>query len=183
MNIKRNIRIFTTLIGLLLLSFSATTFAQSQQIISGSSNNFWKNVQFGGGFGLNIGNGFTDINLAPIAMYNVNQYFATGVGLQGSYMHSVNNFESINYGVSLMQLITPVDFLQFSVELEQLRVNLTYTDNLSNSVRENFWNTALFLGGGYRQQNLTVGVRYNVLFNKSDRVYSEALMPFVRVLF
>jgi hypothetical protein len=160
-------------------------FASAQKQISNVSlqNNFWKNVQFGGGFGLSIGNRFTDISLAPSAIYNVNQYYAAGIGLQYSYISSENTFKSNNYGVSLLQLFNPIDVIQFSAELEQLRVNLTYNNTLNNTVTENFWNTALFVGGGYRQEGLTVGVRYNVLFNKQDRVYSEAFMPFVRIFF
>jgi len=170
-------------VTLFLLAFHLFGIAQNQDPNFDFSNKFWKNVQFGGGFGLNIGSGFTDITLAPSAIYNVNQYFATGVGLQGTYVSTTNVFQSTIYGVSLIQLFNPVDMIQVSAELEQVRVNMVYSGSASNNIKENFWNTALFVGIGYRQQNFTVGVRYNVLFNKQDRVYSEALMPFVRVFF
>jgi hypothetical protein len=41
----------------------------------------------------------------------------------------------------------------------------------------------LFLGAGYRNENITFGVRYNVLHKERDNIYAEAFMPFVRVFF
>lgn len=79
----------------------------------------------------------------------------------------------------MIGLINPVEQIQLSAELEQLRVNTTYEDNF----KDDFWNTALFLGVGYRTNNVTVGIRYNVLFNRDKNVYNEAFMPFVRVYF
>ena len=68
------------------------------------------------------------------------------------------------------------------MELEELRVNANYNTNIGN-VEDNFWNTALFLGAGYRSQNFTIGLRYNVLHKDSNSIYTTALMPFVRVVF
>ena len=177
------IRFFKQSFGMFLLTFHLFGMAQNQDKNFSSQSEFWKKVQFGGSFGLNIGSGFTDITLAPSVIYNVNQYFATGVGLQGSYISAKNDFKSTIYGVSLIQIFNPIDVIQISAELEQVRVNLIYNTNTFTTIKDNFWNTALFIGGGFRQQNLTVGVRYNVLFNKQDRVYSEAFMPFVRIYF
>ena len=109
----------------LLILFSKGLFSQSQAIASKTKSEFWKNVQFGGGFGLNIGSGFTDITLAPSGIYNFNQSFSAGIGLQGSYVSSKNNYSSAIYGVNLISLINPIDDFQISVELEQLRVNRT----------------------------------------------------------
>jgi len=136
-------------------------------------------VHFGGSLGLSIGSGFTNIVVAPSVIYDVNQYFSAGAGLQGSYVKWQNNFESYIYGASLIGLINPIEQVQLSAELEQLRVNTTYPDNF----KDNFWNTALFLGVGYRTDNVTVGVRYNVLYKARNNVYNEAFMPFVRVYF
>ena len=52
-----------------------------------------------------------------------------------------------------------------------------------NGISDNFWNTGLFLGAGYRMENVTIGARYNVLFQEDKGVYGDALMPFVRVYF
>jgi hypothetical protein len=48
--------------------------AQQQRITPKSSGNFWQNVQFGGGVGLGFGSNYTDISLAPSAIYNFNEY-------------------------------------------------------------------------------------------------------------
>lgn len=137
-------------------------------------------VHFGGTLGLSIGSGFTNIVVAPSVIYDVNEYFSAGVGIQGSYVNFKNNFESYIYGASLIALVNPIEQIQLSAELEQLRVNTTYdVDNF----KDNFWNTALFLGAGYRTQNVTIGVRYNVLFKERNNVYNEAFMPFIRFYF
>jgi long-subunit fatty acid transport protein len=143
-------------------------------------SSFWKNVQFGGGLGLGFGNGYTDITVAPTAIYNFNEYVALGLGVQYSYFRQKELFTSNNYGASVIGLFNPIPEVQLSAELEQLRVNLNY-ENID--VTDNFWNTALFLGAGYRMENITIGARYNVLFDKDKNVYGEAFMPFVRVFF
>jgi len=147
--------------------------------------------QFGGGIGLSVGSGYTDVLLAPGAIYNFNPYFAAGAGLQGSYVRAKNRYESYIYGGSIVGLFSPIPQAQLSAELEQLRVNTTYSgfyyqpyiDGTRTSSKENFWNTALYIGAGYRVQNVTIGVRYNVLYDENKSVYSEPFMPFIRAYF
>ena len=143
------------------------------------ANGISDKVHFGGSLGLNIGSGFTNIVVAPSVIYDVNNYFSAGVGLQGSYVKWKNNFESYIYGASLIGVVNPIEQIQLSAELEQLRVNTVYENNF----KDNFWNTALFLGAGFRTNNVTLGVRYNVLFDDKKSVYNEAFMPFIRVYF
>jgi len=151
-------------------------------------NDFWNKVRFGGSVGLGFGSGYTDVNLAPSAIYQFNQYAALGVGLSGSYVHQKNYYDSAIYGGSVLGLFNPIPQLQLSVEVEELRVNLNYSDryadlaNLPYTQRD-FWNTALFFGAGYQMENVTVGLRYNVLYKERDLVYSDAIMPFVRIYF
>lgn len=162
----------------ILFGFSSVISAQQK-----AGNDFWKNVQFGGGLGLSVGSGFTNIAVAPTAIYNFNEVFAAGVGLQGSYVKVDDRdirYKSYIYGGSLIGLVNPIEQFQLSAELEQLRINQEFT---GTTLKNNFWNTALFLGAGYYTGNVTVGVRYNVLFNRDDLVYNEAVMPFVRVFF
>jgi hypothetical protein len=170
-------------LSFLLVLVSGVLFSQSQAIASKTKSEFWKNVQFGGGFGLNIGSGFTDITLAPSGIYNFNNYVSAGIGLQGSYVSSKNNFSSAIYGVSLISLINPIEDIQLSFELEQLRVNRTVIMDGGPNLKDNFWNTGLFVGVGYGSDNVIVGVRYNVLYKESDFVYNTAFMPFVRFYF
>jgi hypothetical protein len=155
--------------------------ASNAQEVQGKSD-FWRKVNFGGGLGLGIGGGFTNITLAPGAIYNFNQYVAAGVGLQGSYIGVRNNYDAYVYGGSLMSLFNPLPQVQLSAEIEQVRVNLQ-SKTAGVTLSDDFWNTALFLGAGYRAGNVTVGVRYNVLHRDDQRVYQEAFMPFVRAFF
>lgn len=134
---------------------------------------------FGGSLALSLGSDFSNIAVAPSVIYDVNKYFSAGLGVQGSYVNWKNNFESYIYGASLIGLANPIDEIQFSAELEQLRFNTTYENNYKSS----FWNTALFFGAGYRTNNVTIGVRYNVLFDQKKGIYNEPFMPFIRVYF
>ena len=158
----------------IFVAIICVNFASAQSDIPASQR-----VHFGGTLGLSFGSGFTNIVVAPSVIYDVNQYFSAGAGVQGSYVSWKNNFESYIYGASIIALVNPIEQIQLSAELEQLRVNTTYQDNF----KDNFWNTALFVGAGYRTNNVTVGVRYNVLFKESNNVYNEAFMPFIRVYF
>jgi len=158
------------------------TFSQNAKAQQAQEENFWNKVSFGGGLGVGFGSNYTNIVVAPSAIYNFNEYFAAGLGLQGSYVRDKNFYESYMYGPSLIVLGNPIPEIQLSAELEQLRVNVDYDDELKFQ-DDNFWNTALFLGIGYRTNNITLGVRYNVLHDSDKNVYSDALMPFVRVYF
>ncbi len=142
---------------------------------------FWKKVQFGGGFGLGFSGNGSNISVAPSAIYNVNSKFALGTSLQYNYSKFKGFYNSHMYGGSVMALVNPIQEIQLSAEVEQLRVNVNYDNSSLNS--NDFWNTALFIGAGYRTNNVTIGVRYNVLHNDSDNVYTDAFMPFVRVYF
>lgn len=164
--------------------------------VSGTANaqddkDFWSRVRFGGGFGLGIGSGYTDVTLAPGAIYEFNNYVALGLGLQGTYINQDNFYKAWMYGGSVVGLFNPIEEIQLSAELEQLRVNHEFDERYYEdfvegsglSRQRDFWNTALFLGAGYRMDQVTIGIRYNVLFDEDDLVYSDSWMPFVRVYF
>lgn len=162
----------------LSLIFSSKTIAQNQT--NATPNEFWDSVQFGGGIGLGFNNGFTNISLSPSAIYNFNDYVSLGLGAQYSYIKQRNDYTSNLYGASVIGLINPFEQIQLSAELEQLRVNVNY-GNFNGS--DNFWNTGLFLGAGFRNGNVTIGGRYNVLHKENNNIYGEAFIPFVRVFF
>lgn len=182
------------IIWILLFSGLLGQYVINAQIVHPQNNeprtmksNFFDKVQFGGGLGLSLGNNFTDIAVSPSGVYHFNDQVALGAGLQFNYVKSRDYFESTAYGISLIGLYTPIPQIQLSVELEQLRVNnsidLYSGGYYYGKFKDNFWNTGLFLGAGYRTNNVTVGVRYNVLYKTNDFVYSQAWMPFVRVYF
>lgn len=146
-----------------------------------TENPFWEKVQFGGGLGISFGNGVFSGTISPSAIYNFNDYFAMGPSLIFSYQSS-DFFKSTLYGGSWITLFNPIREIQLSAEVEQLRVNqeIEFIEGIET---DSFWNTALFVGGGYRSGPVTIGLRYNVLFNDNDRVYATAWNPFVRVFF
>jgi hypothetical protein len=179
---KKNhpLSVFTSfLIFMLLFSFQHLS-AQQQTFTPAPQNNFWDRVQFGGGLGLSFGSGYTDITVSPSAIYNINSIVAVGTSLQFGYVAAKNNYSSIIYGASLITLVNPIPQIQLSFELEEINVNTDYT---YSGVSDSFWNTALYVGAGYRTGNVTIGVRYDVLFNENRSYYSDAFMPFARVYF
>lgn len=172
--ILRSFLILTTLFSCGFLS------AQQQTIDHQSQSDFWKKVQYGGGIGLGFSTGYTNISLAPSAIYNFNNYAALGLGVQYTYIKQKNYYASHLYGASIIGLFNPVNEIQLSAELEELRVNVNLIG--SNSHSEDYWNTGLFLGAGYRSGNATIGARYNIL-NDTNNIYGSAFMPFIRVYF
>lgn len=148
-----------------------------------SETKFWDNVQFGGSLGATFGNTFTNIVVAPAGLYRFNEHVGLGVGLQGSYVKARDEYQSYMYGGSLIGIFSPVEAVQVSAELEQLRVNTELDYFGFEGVEDNFWNTALFIGLGYAAGPVTVGFRYNVLHRDDQRVYNTAYMPFIRVFF
>lgn len=169
-------------ISIIFILFISNNLTAQQQLTPGNSNsNFLDKVQFGGGLGLSLGSGYTDISIAPSAIYNFNEYFAMGLGVQYTYASQKNLYNSNLYGGSVITLFNPIPEIQLSAELEQLRVNVSGIG--PNDFSNNFWNTGLFLGAGYRNGNVTIGARYNVLYKVDQGAYSDAFMPFVRVYF
>ena len=171
-----------TLVLSFLFSGTYTVFAQ--QTTTPIKSDFWSKVRFGGGLGLNFGRNNTNITIAPSALYQPNEYVAFGPGLNYTYQ-KFGDFRTTLVGASAIIITNPLDFLQLSGEFEQLRVfqSVSGQPDIPNS-----WNTALFIGAGYRL-NIggnslgAIGVRYNVLFDNNDTVYADAWQPFVRVYF
>ena len=75
----------------------------------------------------------------------------------------------------------PIQDVQLSAEIEQLAINRKF--DVVNSSKDSFWNTAVFVGAGYRQQNVTFGVRFNLLHANQNNIYGQFWLPFVRVMF
>jgi hypothetical protein len=175
--------VFNRFFMILVVLFSTSAIAQQKYVID-NKNHFWEKVQFGGSVGLGIGSGYTDISVMPSAIYNVNEVVALGGGLQFGYLSSRNYYTSTVYGGSLVGLVNPIPEIQLSAELEQVRVNTNYkANNNRGSYSDDYWNTALYLGAGYRAGNVTIGARYDVLFDNDRSLYGSAFMPFVRVYF
>jgi len=148
-----------------------------------AKSEFWRDVQFGGGLGLGTGNGFFSATLAPSAVYRFTQNFSAGVGLTGTYSSRKDQFNSTILGGSLISLYSPIKEIQLSAEFEELNVSRTYKGSFSTLEDDNYWYPALFVGGGYRANFATIGIRYDLLYDENTSVYQNAWAPFVRVFF
>lgn len=145
-------------------------------------NEFWENVRFGGGVGLSFGNGFFSGTLAPGAIYQFNEYFAAGIGLNGTYNKRKNFYSSTILGGSVIALFNPIREIQLSAEFEELNITRKYEMDGAN-IRENYWYPGLFLGAGFSSGPVTIGLKYDVLYDKNKSIYAAAYIPFVRVYF
>lgn len=154
----------------------------SQETTQKKKSDFWKHVRFGGGIGLGFGDGYFSGTIAPSAIYQFDQKFSLGVGLNASYYKRNNLYKSTVLGGSIIGLFNPVREIQLSSEFEQLNVNRKFENNL-NLQDTNYWYPALFLGAGYRNGNFTIGIRYDVLYDDDKSIYADPWMPFIRVYF
>ena len=165
----------------ILFSFFIT-FSYSQDNLD-NQQGFWKNVQFGGGIGLNFGDGFFSGAIAPAAIYRHNAYVSTGVGLNFQYSSQRDIFKSTVMGGSIIGLFNPYRELQISTEFEQLYVNRDFDEQFVSNADDSYWYPALFIGAGYRSGNVTFGIRYDVLYDEEKSIQNQAWMPFVRFWF
>ncbi len=143
---------------------------------------FWSQVRFGGGLGLGFTNGGFNAAISPSAIYQVSDQFAAGLSVTFNYA-KFREDKRTAYGGSIITLYNPIPFLQLSAELEQLRINRNYTLIGSTNLETDYWSPGLFLGLGYTNNFMTVGLRYDVLYDSDKSIYAGALMPFVRVYF
>lgn len=169
-----------TKLSILLICF-LTLFSFAQEATT--KNKFWDNVEFGGGLGLNFGDGFFSTAVSPNALYRFSPYIATGVGLNFSYSSLKNQYKSTVLGGSIIGLFNPYELVQLSTEFEQLHVSRNFEQGYGINVKNDYWYPALFLGLGYSSNNVTFGIRYDVLYDRDKSIYSEAWMPFVRFYF
>ncbi|MEY8849711.1 alpha-ketoglutarate decarboxylase [Psychroserpens sp. XS_ASV72] len=162
--------------GLFLI---VSTFCFSQE--DTTKNKFWSKVRFGGAVGLSFGDGFFSGTLAPSAIYQFNSKFAAGLGLNGTYNKQKDFFKSTIFGASVLGLYNPIPELQVSTEFEELHVNRTFEN--PNFEDDKYWYPALFVGLGYRNRNVTFGIRYDLLYDRNKSIYADPWIPFVRVFF
>ncbi len=144
-------------------------------------NNFWNSVRFGGSLGLNFGNrSFTGI-VAPSEVYDLNEILSAGIGLNAAYAKQ-DEFKTTSLGGSVLTLINPINFIQLSVEFQELNIHRKY-DFIDSKFEERYWVPALWAGIGYNTGNVVAGIRYDLLHDADRSFYSSALMPFVSVYF
>ncbi|MGB5429601.1 alpha-ketoglutarate decarboxylase [Eudoraea sp.] len=141
---------------------------------------FWRNVRYGGALGFGFGSNSFSIAVAPSAIYQVSEKFATGVSLNFEYS-KFGDSEFTAYGGSILNFFNPIPAIQLSAVLQPLRVSTNYS-SASLLVDENYWTTALFMGIGYSTRNVTFGIQYDVLHNDRS-IYADPWVPFIRMYF
>lgn len=152
----------------ILIVFSLGTFSQK--------SNFWKNVQFGGGFTLGFGSQ-TTIGISPSAIYNFKNGLSVGTGV--NYLYSeINNFSTSLYGASILSFYQTKFGVQLSSEFDY---NFAKQSNTFGSVKTSF--PALHLGIAYNQGKFSFGVRYDVLYDENKSVFASPISPIVRFYF
>lgn len=175
-----NLSEFSTLILILMLLLGRhKTYAQGT--VADPIPSFWSKVRFGGNLSASFGKNRTNIVVAPSAIYTVSQKFNAGLGLNLGYNQGLN-FEDYIYGLRLISLYTPFQGLQLSAEFEETGVTRTLSIEPQN-IRESYWYPSIFVGAGYQMRGITIGVRYDLLYDENKSVYATAFNPFVRVFF
>ncbi|RMA58801.1 hypothetical protein [Ulvibacter antarcticus] len=169
------------IIGVLL--FSVDGFTQTTQIeVIDSTAQKQPRFKFGCGFGLSFIGG-TNISLAPNIAYQYNEKFSLGVGIQGSYSAIKNLQNTTTFGANIITQYTPIKLLTTLIEFAELNVT-TKTETANGETEDNYWDSALFVGAGLNiTENISVGAKYNVLYDSDKSVYTSPVIPFVNISF
>ncbi|HER39728.1 MAG TPA: alpha-ketoglutarate decarboxylase [Salinimicrobium catena] len=142
---------------------------------------FFDNVRFGGSLGLSFSEDVFSGFLAPKAIYDFNQMTSAGLGLAGSYTNA-DNYTAHSFSGSIIGLFRPITNIQLSSEFEENYVSRSWELEGANK-KDSYWYPALFLDAGYTTGPVTVGIRYDVLYDDQKSIYGSALMPFISVYF
>ena len=139
-------------------------------------------LKFGLGFGLSFVGG-TNIALSPNLIYSVSDKVSFGAGLQGSYTSIKDLQNTTTFGGNALFQYSPVNKLVTLMEYALLNVN-TKTETPTGENKRNYWDSAIFLGAGLNiTDKITVGAKYNVLYDKDESVYTSPILPFVNINF
>ena len=176
-NKKTNKITVLTVLSLLILGMSYAQIDSKSQ-----KSEFWQKVRIGGALGFSFRGSDFSGTIAPSALYDVNQNISLGIGLSASVYNRKNLSKSTILGGSLIAFFNPIRELQLSAEFERLHVNRKY-EGASTLEDLKYWYPALFIGAGYRTGNLTFGMRYDLLYDRQESIYSEAWIPFIRFYF
>lgn len=139
-----------------------------------------KKLNFGLGFGLNFVGG-TSISLSPNLTYRLTDKFAVGGGLLFNYTGIKDLQKTTTIGANLIGNYFPIQKLLTTIEFAEMHVN---RNMIFTNVKDEFWDSALFVGAGYQiTPKISVGGKYNLLYDKAKSVYSSPFVPFVNISF
>lgn len=166
-----------------LLFFCGIAMAQTTQIeVIDSTAQKEKRVKFGVGFGLGFVGG-TNISLSPNVTYLLSDKIAVGAGIQGSYTAIKNLQNTTTFGGNVLAQYTPIKMLSTLIEFAELNVT-TKTETPEGEVKNTYWDAALFLGAGLNiTDKISIGAKYNVLYDSDESVYTSPILPFVTITF
>ncbi len=166
---------------LFLLSLSISGFCQDENLPENTPSK-WR---FGGGLGLGFGsNRYFAFSISPFAGYEIIPQLEAGVtaGYQYSkWSDSRQNLFSVGPYVNYYPI--PEIFLRSHYEFYTGTQKYDYGFN-DESYSTNFNESALWLGGGYRNTGriqFFVGMMYNVLYDDDTSLFSSGLRPIVGV--
>ena len=174
-----NLRIIVLATGLLV---GASAFSQNTEIPEDSIQLKEKRLNFGLGFNLSFVGG-TNIGLSPNLTYAVSDKISFGAGLQGNYISIRDVQNTLTFGGNAAFQYNPSRTISTLIEFAQLNVTRR-TLFTEEETRDNFWESALFLGIGINVTNkIAIGAKYNVLYDSDESVYTSPVVPFVNVSF
>ncbi|MFL0120205.1 hypothetical protein V2611_00235 [Tenacibaculum maritimum] len=160
--------------GIALLSLICSLHLSSQNT---TKSDFWNHVHYGGGLGLSFRSNNTTVSISPSALYEFNDQFSLGASL-GYLYNKQNSLTSNVFSASIISLYNPISQIQVSAELEQLFVN----QNLLG-FKNNYNYPALYLGVAYRFGMASLGIRYDILYDKDTNIYISPISPIIRFYF
>lgn len=185
---NKNTLILKLVLTICLLIGSERAFSQTKKdtvetkVTDTSGIKDQKRLKFGIGFGLNFV-GSTNISLSPNLTYAASNKIILGFGIQGNYSSIKNLQSTTTFGGNLLFQYNPSRKFSTLLELAQLRVS-TKTESELEDITNKYWDTALFIGAGINITNkISVGAKYNVLYNENESVYTSPIVPFVNITF
>ncbi|MFK5958342.1 MAG: alpha-ketoglutarate decarboxylase [Lutibacter sp.] len=166
----------------LIIFVNTNLFGQNSDL---EQHRFIDDVRFGGGINIGMGNAYSSFSISPSAIYDFSNVFSAGLGARYVYVKNKSTVSSTTniYGGSILAFYKPINNMLFSTEFEQLKIDQKYAfvNNINNS---DLWQPALYIGAEYVTGNISMGLRYDVLFDKTTNViYSSALSPVFRIYF
>ena len=165
---------------LLLVLVQHNFFGQNSDL---DQHRFFDDVRFGGGINIGTSSSYATLSISPSAIYDFSDDFSAGFSFAYVYLKNKSTLNSTTniYGGSVLAFYKPIRNLQFSTEFEQLKINQKYSFTIEDP---SLWQSALYIGAEYVTGNISMGLRYDVLFDKTKNlIYSSALSPVFRVYF
>lgn len=167
--------------SIFLLSLALITSMYLNGQNSEPKERFIDNVRFGGGINMGFGSNHSFFTIAPGAIYDFSEYFSSGLSFKYMYFKNKSiNPNAVNIiGGSILALYRPGSSIQLSAEFERLKKS----EKQVFQDAESLWQSALFFGFEYVTGNIALGLRYDVLYDKTNLIYPSALSPVFRVYF